>query len=70
MNLKSFLYELVTNFIHIALGYLAARLGVLGLLVAAVFTAYEYLTSKNKLELYTDYAEFAMGLLLGISSTS
>jgi len=65
-NVRRFLYEFLTNLLHIALGYLAVRLGVAGLLIAAVFTAYEYLTSKNKGELFTDYLEFLMGMVVGL----
>jgi hypothetical protein len=62
-----FLYEYITNLIHISLGFISARYSQFGLFIAAAFTAYEYVTSKTKAELYTDYLEFIIGLIIGLS---
>jgi mannitol-specific phosphotransferase system IIBC component len=57
--------EFTTNLVHIVLGYISAKIPWLGILIAASFTAYEYIQSKNLKELMTDYLEFMIGIMLG-----
>jgi hypothetical protein len=63
--LKSVMNEFTTNLIHILLGYISAKIPLLGILIAASFTSYEYIQSKNLKEVITDYLEFIIGIMLG-----
>ena len=63
-KIKSFFYEYLTNLIHIALGFIAAYDVRFGIFIAAAYTAYEALTSKNLKEVVTDYLEFIIGIML------
>jgi hypothetical protein len=60
------LYEFFTNFFHIIVGYISVKIGVPGLIIACIFLTYEYLTSKNKVELFSDYFEFLVGILIAL----
>jgi len=63
--LKSITKEFTTNLTHVLLGYISAKIPLLGILIAASFTAYEYLQSKNLKEVVTDYLEYIIGIMLG-----
>jgi len=67
LKTRRFLYEVLTNGVHVFLGYVSAKIPLLGIVIAAVFTAYEYLTSRTPLEVLTDYTEFIIGVLLGLA---
>ena len=63
--LKSVMKEFTTNLVHIVLGYVSGKMPLLGILIAASFTAYEYIQSKTLKEVITDYLEFIIGIMLG-----
>ena len=63
--LKSVMKEFTTNLAHIVLGYISAKIQLLGIVIATAFTAYEYIQSKTLKEVVTDYLEFIIGLMLG-----
>lgn len=65
--IKELTFELMTNLTHVLLGYVSSKIPLVGIIIAALFTTYEYMQCKSFKELFSDYVEYVIGILLGLA---
>jgi len=62
-------WDLVTNIIHVSIGYAAAKLGFPWSIVITIgFIAYETIESISRQEYVEDLLEYIVGLAVGVAT--
>jgi len=62
-------WDLITNIIHVSIGYAAAKLGFPWSVVATIgFIAYETIESRFSQEYVEDLLEYVVGLAVGLAT--